>query len=246
MKPLLRDNAPEGDGPSIFNSAGFLTGRYALNTRLRLLAEVPFSYWKYVDKSGGQIQDGHLTVGNIYLGGEWHVNPGSDRQVFIEAGLRLPTMPEPDFPDQRGHFTGLLAAQDRQDAFIDDYLPLQAFANVIYRPNEAMHFRLRGGPSYWLYMGADNPFVEIDNELFLRYAAEAWFTSPAITGAFGVTGQYVASAESGSVFDRSVHQLTAQLMKDFDGYTLSGYIRAPIDRNNGTLVIVTYGLSLMF
>lgn len=231
-KPVF--NPPSGnDNITFFSSVLFVTGRYQATENLWLVGDLPFSHWEYEDPDGVDTQAPHTTLGNVYLGGEYHFpdRPGPF-SYFAEFGLRLPTLAEPDFPDKRGAFTGYYTAKDRRGAFFHDLLPLTGMGNLLYHVNDVFTLRLRGGFAHWIYTG---DATRRGNRLFLAQSVQAHFQTRELSGHFGITGRYDVDT------DDDITQLQAGLSRSFNGWTGTFYLRRPLE---GDSFVRVYGVTI--
>ncbi|GEM_PF-5132883 len=193
---FARDNDfRDSDHPSALSSSMFLFGRLKLDPRFYLVGELPLSHWQYIDDDGLDAQDPHTTVGNLYIGVEWYISSDvtSDSLSYLELGVRFPSMPQPDFPDQRGYFSGRMTTVERVDAFQDDFLPIHLYYNVRLGLNDHVDFRLRTGLAYWSYQ--KEAFGSEDENLdrgYFHYGGIFYFHSPYFNASFGLLGQYWA------------------------------------------------------
>lgn len=104
VRPTFEEDISADDNISFFSSVLFIQGYLPAGDGFSFTADLPLSHWGFTDDDGIDTQDPHTTVGNIYIGGSYRFNDMADGRFSpsIELGTRLPTMPEPDFPDKRG------------------------------------------------------------------------------------------------------------------------------------------------
>lgn len=238
FKPTFDANLDENDTISFLSSVLFVTGRHQVFENLWIVGELPFSHWELKDDDGIDTQAPHTTIGNIYVGSEYHypVNANSISS-FVEFGLRFQTMPDPDFPNKRGNFTGYYSAIDRREAFIIDFTPLVGMANVTYRVNDFAMLRIRGGVSYWI----DSAGNEWGNQLYLAQSVQAHFQTDQLGGHLGITGKYNVDTDD-ILEEDDITQLQAGLSKQFRGWTGTFYLRRPLVSNS--YVRLVYGLKI--
>lgn len=239
-KPRFERQFDRDNNISLFSSTLFISGMFKLNDHLDFVAEIPLSHWAYRDDDGPSTQNPHTTIGNVYLGA---VYTFSNVPVFftpsLEVGIRIPTMPDPDFPDKRGSFSGYVAELDRREAFLSRTLAMEGFLNADHQMNQMVTLRLRGGVSYWKYNGDSSPNYK--NELYLAHSAQLHFSTEMIGGYMGLTGKHLVGKEPRFFIwdDGDVTHSWIGIRKRFGKWIPEIYIRNPIE--DGTGVSAVYG-----
>lgn len=236
QKPNFNFNLDSNDKTRALSSVLFVTGKYSIWEGLNIVAELPLSHWGLDDGDGIDQQDAHTTIGNIYAGGEYSIPENNPRiDVLAELGLRLPTLPEPGFPDRRGAFTGFVISKDRREAFMDDFIPITLFGNVLIAPEKDLQFRIRAGALYSFYTG---DIEEGRHEAHFLYSAQARYQSFIVNGIFGITGRTdLRRNENIFGIGRPTTQLWVKMEKKLMGWAPGLYIRIPINKNSD---FVTY------
>jgi hypothetical protein len=226
---------PSDDRISFFSSVLFLNGKYAVNEDMNLVVELPFSHWEYIDPTGPDAQAPHTTIGNVYVGNEFLFQDNNTENItyMAELGIRLPTLARPDFPDNRGAFTGNIVSKDRREAFLYDYLPVSMFGNLLYSAASNLTFRLRAGGVYAFYTG-DSGFQQ--NRKYLLYGAQTKFTTPVVHSKIRVTARTELGRQN-AISRGTDTELWIQFEKPFQNWMPGLYLRTPLDEPNS---IVTY------
>lgn len=240
FKPLIDENLDQNDKVTFFSSVLFLKGFLPVSENIHFLFDLPFSYWGFKDGDGVDEQASHTTIGNIYLGGQFKLS-----EIFgglspsIETGFRLPTMPEPGFPDKRGYFTGYYSSIDRREAFTDNIIPAMGFLHLDYKINPVATIRLSGGASYWVTT-KNSP---TSNQLYLTQSFQVNFTTPELGGRIGLTGKYNVAPTDSYLSRDDITQFHAGVNKSFKKWKLEVFIRTPLENQFFELA---YGSKLLY
>lgn len=231
QKPAFNDFISNDDNISFFSSVLFLQGYLPAGNGFAVSADIPLSHWGSSDVNGIDAQEPHTTIGNIYIGGVYRFNDvaGGRLSPSIELGTRLPTMPDPDFPDKRGFITGFYSSIDRLEAFVPDLLPFMGMVTGNYELNSTATVSVGGGASYWT--NGDELFLQ--NQLFLMQRVMIHFHTEDLGGRLGMSGKYNVAPKDAIFSEFDITQLWAGVNKTFsNNWTVEAYIRAPITESN--------------
>lgn len=240
IKPLIDENLDQNEKVTYFSSVLFLNGFLPLSENIHFLFDLPFSHWGFKDGDGVDEQASHTTIGNIYLGGQFKLS-----EIFgglypsIETGFRLPTMPEPEFPDKRGYFTGYYSSIDRREAFTDNIIPAMGFLHLDYKINPVATIRLSGGASYWVTT-KNSP---TSNQLYLTQSIQVNFTTPELGGRIGLTGKYNVAPTDSYLSRDDITQFHAGVDKSFKKWKFEVFIRTPLENQ---FFEIAYGSKLLY
>lgn len=227
-KPSFESSNSEDEDRSFFSSVMFISGSYAVTQAFHIQLDIPLSHRGANDIAGVGKLDPHTTIGNMYVGGEYTFR--MIRKSFkpsVGAGLRLSTMPEPNYLDNRGYLTGWLSTIDRYEAFEDDVTPVMGFASLDYSVNEVITLRGRGGVLYWF---ADED-TWIDNYLYVTHGLQVLFSTDQLGGSVSLTGRWDTNPDNNSFLGDNPAQLRAGLNKTFDDWIVELYLRTPTSNN---------------
>ncbi len=187
--------------PAFLNSAVFVKGKKKVSSTIYAVGELPISHYRRYNT--------HTTIGNIYLGAEWYM--GRQEKSFgsissmIEAGIRLPTLPTPEYPDSRGYVPGRIVTIERSGAFIDSYIPTHFKYNFISDINDHIILRLRAGFSYWIFQANKFPQnVNAEDIGFLHYGGKIEFQRGVIFASVGYLARNNVSDDY--IFDGNIYR----------------------------------------
>jgi hypothetical protein len=213
-----------------FSSVLFIQGYVPVNDNFAFIADIPISHWGYNDNINMDIQDPHTTIGNIYIGGVYKFNDTANGRFSqsVEIGTRLSTMPEPDFPDERGLLTGFLSSIDRKEAFTPDVVPFFGLFNGDYKLNTVVTLSFTGGATYWT--NVEDLFR--DNQLFLMQRLMVHFDTNELGGRLGLSGKYNVAPGDGLLSDLDITQVWAGVNKTFSDWTIEAYVRSPLTNSD--------------
>lgn len=244
QKPNFDLSLDNNDDLSSFTSVLFIKSKYKLNDRINILIELPFSHWGLNDPDGIDNQDNHTTLGNIYLGSRYRFDEKSEAIDFsIELGLRVPTIPEPDFPDKRGSFTGLIISKDRREAFMYDFIPLNLFGYLQFMPDKNLTFHVTVGGLYSIYTGDLNR----DNESHILYSLSANYKSEFLNSSIGFSDRRFLKQNNFIFQEKNNAHLWLQFSKPFQNWEPSLYMKLPVkDEPNFYTYILGFSLSFSF
>lgn len=228
---VLRPETDEGFAslvelePTFASSAAFLGGRLPLTSAIGLVAEVPMAY---ADVEDGELPDeiSSTTLGNPYLGVELGA---ADAPLWFEVGVRAPLVSDESLGTPLGLVTDFV---NRGEAFLNDVVPVNAYANYLWRNGDGVAVRLRGGPSVWI---PTEDFVDVeegdflsDPELLASYGAQLWYERPRYNLGAGLTGR-AALTDEGGFDERTAHQAAASANVVFGRFVPGVQFRVPLD-----------------
>ncbi len=231
QKPAFIDAISSSEDISFFSSVLFLQGYLPAGSGFSFVTDIPLSHWGSSDIYGAETQDPHTTIGNIYLGGVYRFGDVADGRLSpsIELGTRLPTMPDPDFPDKRGFITGFYSGVDRLEAFTPDLLPFMGMITGNYELNSTATLSVSGGASYWT--NGDELFLQ--NQLFLMQRVMLYFDTDELGGRLGMSGKYNVAPKDAVFSEFDITQLWAGVNKTLShNWKVEAYVRAPITESN--------------
>jgi hypothetical protein len=231
VKPSFDDWVRNGQDITFFSSVLFLQGYFPAGNGFSFSTDVPLSHWGSIDDDGFGTEDPHTTIGNIYIGGSYQFSKMANGRLSpsIELGTRLPTMPDPDFPDKRGFITGFYSSFDRLEAFTPNLLPIIGLISTDFQLNTATTLSVSGGASYW----TKGELLNEPNQLFLTQRVMLLFNTPEIGGRLGVSGKYNVAPKDALLSELDITQLWAGVDKTIsNNWTVEAYIRAPLTESN--------------
>lgn len=174
----LELSKPKFESSRFSGLAAFLTLQMALTDRTLFVVELPYAHSRseYYNESGRSDN----AIGNIYLGVE--IRP-EDSPRSGEFGIRLPTASRDDYS---ANYAGIVADHDRLEAFLADWLIINA--RYIYRPQYKDGFatRFHLGPSILVYTGEGDRASS--SEVYLHYSVQPWFKAEKTSFGAGFSG----------------------------------------------------------
>lgn len=210
--------------PSTLSSAWFVTVALPLYKNIQFVGQLPFAF--------GELKDNPVPTKDETLGNPAFGLRFDHENLAIDVGVRLPLA-----KNSFAGFMGALADIDRQEAFVQDILPLYG---VIKTKISAGKFSVRpyGGATFTIRIERDRLTYDYlrnvfrsrlnDGELFVLYGGEGGFD----LGKFYVGGAYSARtwATSGNSFGTSsVNQVALRAKYDFGKVVPGAIFRLPLD-----------------
>ncbi len=221
------------DELNFFTSAFYLSGRVAVADRVRVVGELPISYYnatnRYTDKNSSEV-----VLGNPYLGMEVGRIGNS---TWGELGVRFPVAPT----NNEAVYTGFYSDYDRCEAFMADVMSITAIGN--YQLSNATGFtaRLRGGPAFLI----DTGNVQSDEvEVYGIYSLQGWYDAAPLRVGANVTGRILASEKDLDLGERTTHQVGLSIIGRLDNFEPGVHVRAPLDSDLNNILDYGFGLSL--
>ncbi len=233
------------DHPSALSSSMFITGRIKLDPRFHLVGGLPISHWQYIDPVGPDAQDPHTAIGKMYIGAEWYLSPNTeDASSYLEMGFRFPSMKQPDFPDERGAFSGRLTAFERTDAFRYRYTPIHLYYNTRFGLTSHLDFRARMGLAYWSFR-EESGYGSTDENLdrgYIHYGGVFYFQSEYVNATAGILGRYLAINQPDGVDHMSARYEVGSHIQ-YNGNTIRPGLFLKIPVNGLYNVSAVYGIT---
>jgi hypothetical protein len=203
--------------------AGFFSLSGRIGASMRLEAELPLA-------AGGERGGPSASlIGNPYLGLRFQK---SGRTVGAQLGVRLPVHGE--LSSSEGEFAVAAAAvsdPDRLEAFFEHTVTARFAVEV--RPATSGNFLagVKVGASAFF------PTEAGDTEVFLDYGGRIGLQSAAVRAALALTGRLFATADGGSLADRTFHHVTATV--DLVGGRIrpGALLRVPLDESSVNAVL---------
>jgi hypothetical protein len=210
--------------PSTFTTAWFVTIALPIYKNVHLIGQVPFAFGK-LDENPVRTKD--ETIGNPAVGLRFdHEN------LVIDVGARAPIV-----KNGFAGFIGSMADIDRQEAFIQDLLPLYGMIKTKISVSK-LSLKPYGGVSFIIRVERDKLGFDYlksvfraranDGELFVLYGGDAGFD----LGKFYIGGAYHARtwATAGVSFGTSsINQVSIEAKYDFGKIVPGALYRFPID-----------------
>ena len=192
---LIKPNFDGDDDLTVATSVLFLSARGPVSENNRIVVEVPIAHVGFDNSDSSD----ETLLGNPYFGFEFGL---SDSPTFFELGFRLPLAPD---DKEFASFIGVLSDFERLEAFASDLLMFSGRVNYQRRNASNIVFRLRGGPSLWVFVSDEEDDPE--DEIWLNYSMQVGYESDSFSVLGGLTGSYWVTQGDDDLIDRTVHQL---------------------------------------
>lgn len=193
---LIKPNFDGDADLTVATSVLFLSARGPVSETTRIVVEFPIAHVGFV-KLNDLVEE--TLLGNPYFGFEFGL---SDSPTFFELGFRLPLAPD---DKEFASFIGVLSDFERLEAFASDLLMFSGRVNYQRRNASNIVFRLRGGPSLWVFVSDEEDDPE--DEIWLNYSMQVGYESDSFSVLGGLTGSYWVTQGDDDLIDRTVHQL---------------------------------------
>jgi hypothetical protein len=201
-----------------------LRGRYRVPGSVTLTAEVPLARAKLLSGLSG------TAVGNPWLGLEY----APSRGVQLEFGVRMNLWTPDTQPQSLAYAYGQWLDFDRREAWFVRTWALRAMAHVGRMPQRGGFVTGRIGAAGLAVSGSG-----ADGELLVHYGARAGFAAPRWAGWLGIGGQGLATENTGSVADRTTHQVEATLATRGAPWDVEFTIRRFVSESFGSSIPLT-------
>ena len=192
---LIKPNFDGDDDLTAATSVLFLSARGPVSENNRIVVELPIAHVGFDNSDSSD----ETLLGNPYFGFEFGL---SDSPTFFELGFRLPLAPD---DKEFASFIGVLSDFERLEAFASDLLMFSGRVNYQRRNASNIVFRLRGGPSLWVFVSDEEDDPE--DEIWLNYSMQVGYESDSFSVLGGLTGSYWVTQGDDDLIDRTVHQL---------------------------------------
>jgi hypothetical protein len=216
-----------GGGLGTLSTAWYLTGRFALSSRLAVQAEVPFAYTT-LDNPSPVSDVSEAGFGNPYLGLVLS-RPGSG--WWGEFGARLPVG-----ADNGSALVGVFSDVDRFEAWLASAVPLQVLAGYRWSWESGAFILLRGGPAVWI-----NTADGGESEVASHAAVQGGWQGQRLALAAAVTTLTAITADGG-FGERSLVQGGVLAEARFGNLRPGITVFLPIDEDLGDLLSLVLGL----
>lgn len=225
------------DNTTFPTSAMFFSLRLPISNRLNVVGEFPLAH-AGVDYGSDffEFDESETGIGNPYIGLEIL---NENATFFTEIGVRAPLAPESNLGTTVGWFADFI---DRGEAFLPDILSVIVAQNYHHRAPSGFTMRLRGGPSFWIYTGAED--TDEDVELFLLYSAQAGYESHNVSLMGGLSGRMIVTESGLNIGERTLHQFGASVSVDLGRVRPGVQFRLPVDEDFSDILDSVFGVNL--
>jgi hypothetical protein len=232
----LKPSFGEDSNTTFLTSTIFLNFHLPLGDSTYFVGELPFSYAKYEYDSRFFEDESGSTIGDPYLGVEYH---GRGNSRFMgEFGVRFPLASDESVATSTGWTTDFI---DRAEAFAPKVFSIHAMANHLYRSEQGLSLRFRGGLLLWLYTRDTGDRTEF----FLLYGLIIGYNSPVVRFQGGFNGRVFLTQGSG-FSEKSLHQFIASASFGSSTVRPGFSLRLPIDEDLKEILDSTIGLDVAF
>ena len=229
---FLKPDFDTSDDITFLTSAMFLSGRFALSSKIYFVGEISFANYG-VDRQFGDSYN-ESAFGNPYLGLEYYNEAGN---IFGEFGFRLPLAKD---EDARALVIGMYTEFiERTEAFISEAIPVNAFINYQSVNESNFGIRFKAGLTGWFPTG-----IHDEGEWFLVYGVQGGYQTEQVNLLLGLSGRYWFTAENLEFSEKTYHQFI--VAADFGlGQIRPGLIlKIPLDDNLQNMINSVFGVSL--
>ncbi len=232
---LLKPNFDGDDDLTVATSVLFLSARGPVSENNRIVVELPIAHVGFDNSDSSD----ETLLGNPYFGFEFGL---SDSPTFFELGFRLPLAPD---DKEFASFIGVLSDFERLEAFASDLLMFSGRVNYQRRNASNIVFRLRGGPSLWVFVSDEEDDPE--DEIWLNYSMQVGYESDSFSVLGGLTGSYWVTQGDDDLIDRTVHQLGVAASLVYGKLRPGVHFRLPLNSGDDAILAgldFVFGLSL--
>ena len=220
----------EGGGTSALTTVDQLSFRWPVGAMV-LTAELPF-----VNAKADGASSGALLIGNPFLGAA--TAPTSS---FIgDFGVRIPVVSVSTFERGFAQLVGVLADFMDFEAYGEDLLSIRATAGYRYHAPSHLGMRVALRPTFVKPVGSSSG---ADPELFLDYGVQGGYETDRASFGVAFTGRAILT-ESGSIGERTVHDLALGGSATFGQFRPGLSVRVPLDKDLGDVLKYSVGLKL--
>lgn len=219
----------DGGGTSALTTVDQLSVRYPFKSVV-LIAEFPF-----VNAKADGAPSGALLIGNPLVG--FATAPSS--ALIADFGIRIPVVSASTAERQFAQVVGVFSDFTDLEAYGEDLLSIRATGGYRVRsPNHlGMRFALR--PTFVAPIGSNSA----DSELFLDYGVQGGYETDRASFGITFTGRALVT-ESGSIGERTVHDLALGGSATFGQFRPGLLVRVPLEKDLGDLLKYSVGLKL--
>ncbi len=214
----------------------FITGKYALNTNISLVADFPISHGNINDTL---ISNGSETIiGNPYLGAEFDV---SKTPIYFQLGLRLPFV-----PDDNGlaRIVGIASDINRSEAFQKDLFPLYGAINYETVSENKILLSLRSGLNVWF--NSDTLNFESNPSVIADYSIQTGYIDKNISVLLSGVGRYYLSSGARFPEKKNVLQYGLSIIVPYKNIRPAVSFRIPGNESTGKKLNYVIGLDFLY
>lgn len=222
----LKPNFDGPDNTNFITSTIFVTGRLPILTGMAIVGELPFVHSKSDFRTTSENQ-----AGNPYVGLEFR---RENFPLFTEIGVRLPVLTKDNFAT----FVGFFSDVDRLEAFIQDAMAIQGFANFYHQKENQLTIRLRGGAS--VVLDTKN---NVDPDIFLLFGGQLGWTIEKLELLGGITGRF-RFTEDGQLGQRGYVQLGLVASIGLGAFRPGAHFKLPLEPDLLEIIAWVAGVNL--
>lgn len=228
---LLHTSFEDDEEVAFYSGAYFLGGRFELNPRLAVVAELPFAHIAPGADDPILANESSTALGNPLIG----LAVLTDRADLVFAG-RVPLAPD----DEEASFYGLMTDQYRLEAFVPDLATVQVSARLRNTVSDVTRVTFDLGGVLLV------PTDEGEVEFAADYGVVATYVAERVRLGGGANGRALLTSGADDIGAMTEHQIA--VFADFgSGRVRPGLsLRLPLDDNTRDFVDMTLGLSLQF
>jgi len=234
---LIKPNFDGEDVLTLATSVLFLSARGPVSETNRMVVELPIAHVGFV-KLNELVEE--TLLGNPYFGFEFGL---SDSPTFFELGFRLPLAPD---DMEYASSVGILSDFERLEAFAPDLLLFTGGVNYQQRNASNIVFRLRSGPSLWVFSSNEDE-DDPEDEIWLDYSVQVGYENDSFSVLGGLTGSYWVTQGNDDEIDRTVHQLGVAASLIHGKLRPGVHFRLPLNSGDDAILAgldFVFGLSL--
>ena len=225
---LLRPSF-DGGGTSALTTINQLGFRWSVG-KIVLVAEAPFVYAK-----ADGAPSGALLIGNPFLG----VATRASSRFIGEFGVRPPIASVSTLEDALAAFVGVIGDFADFEAYGEDLLTVRATAGYHFLSPQHYGLRLAARPALVA------PTSGGDAELFLDYGIQGGYETERASVGMVFSGRAILT-ESGSIGERTVHELGLGATMTAGRLRPGALIRVPLDADLSDALNYSIGLRLEY
>lgn len=219
----------EGGGTSGLTTVDQLSLHWPVKSVV-LVAEFPF-----VNAKADGAPTGAFLIGNPFVG----VAMAPSSALIADFGVRIPIVSASTAERQFAQDVGVLGDFTDLEAYGEDLLSIRATAGYRYRSPSHLGMRFALRPTFVAPIGSNSA----DSELFLDYGVQGGYDTDRASFGVTFTGRALVT-ESGSIGDRTVHDLALGGSMTFGQFRPGLLVRVPLEKDLGDLLKYSVGLKL--
>lgn len=221
----------DGGGTSTLTTINQVGVRWAVGSVV-LVAEAPF----VIAKADGA-SSGALLIGNPFLG----VATRASSSFIGEFGVRPPIVSVSTGEDALASFVGVIGDFADFEAYGEDLLTIRATAGYHFLSPQHYGLRMAVRPALMAPTGGAGG----DAELFLDYGLQGGYETERASVGMVFSGRAILT-ESGSIGERTVHELGLGATMTFGRLRPGALIRLPLDADLSDALNYSIGLRLEY